>query len=143
MANKFKQHYLSLAIQAAHLRKLFPESEVYVRSNQLRWLGELRPTAFSKCYQVSINYSLETRPKVRVVNPKLQLPPSLSSVHMFADETLCLYLPRSWNGSMILAETVVPWTSEWLLHYEVWQVTGKWCGGGVHPHTKTPSTDAA
>lgn len=35
---------------------------------------------------------------------------------------------------MLLAKTILPWTAEWLLHYEVWLVTGEWVGGGVHPN---------
>lgn len=36
---------------------------------------------------------------------------------------------------MHLWETVIPWTSEWLLHYEVWLATGDWHGRGEHPST--------
>jgi len=32
-----------------------------------------------------------------------------------------------------VATTIVPWTSLWLRHYEVWHVTGEWWGGGEHP----------
>jgi hypothetical protein len=35
---------------------------------------------------------------------------------------------------MFLADTVVPWTSEWLFFYEVWHATGLWLGGGTHPN---------
>jgi hypothetical protein len=34
---------------------------------------------------------------------------------------------------MLLAYTVVPWISEWLLYYELWLFTGEWTGGG-HPY---------
>ena len=33
---------------------------------------------------------------------------------------------------MYLAETILPWASEWLAHYEGWLYTGEWKGGGVH-----------
>jgi hypothetical protein len=38
---------------------------------------------------------------------------------------------------MLLCQTIVPWISEWLLHYEIWLVTGKWCAGGIHPTVKS------
>jgi hypothetical protein len=34
---------------------------------------------------------------------------------------------------MSLAKAIVPWTSEWLLHYEIWLATGDWRGSGIHP----------
>ena len=34
---------------------------------------------------------------------------------------------------MNIAETIIPWASEWLLHYEIWLATGEWQGGGIHP----------
>jgi hypothetical protein len=37
------------------------------------------------------------------------------------------------RGWMLLAYTVVPWTSEWLVFYELWLITGEWLGGGTHP----------
>jgi hypothetical protein len=34
---------------------------------------------------------------------------------------------------MLIANTLVPWTSEWLAYYEAWLTTGgEWLGGGVH-----------
>lgn len=37
-----------------------------------------------------------------------------------------------WKPRMKLADTIVPWAAEWLLHYELWLATGEWGGGGVH-----------
>ena len=31
---------------------------------------------------------------------------------------------------MLIADTIVPWTCEWLVHYEIWFATGEWHGGG-------------
>jgi hypothetical protein len=31
---------------------------------------------------------------------------------------------------MFIAHTTILWTSEWLLDYEIWPVTGQWHGGG-------------
>jgi hypothetical protein len=33
---------------------------------------------------------------------------------------------------MLLADTILPWTSEWLFYYELWSVNGyEWLGGGI------------
>jgi hypothetical protein len=61
---------------------------------------------------------------------------------MYDDERLCLFLPCSgeWDSTKYLAETVLPWTCEWLFHYEVWLATGgMWCGGGSHPSKAKPA----
>ena len=31
---------------------------------------------------------------------------------------------------MLIADTIVAWTCEWLIHYEIWLATGEWHGGG-------------
>jgi hypothetical protein len=46
--------------------------------------------------------------------------------------TLCLYYPGHWKPEMLLSTTIVPWTAEWLMHYELWLATGHWAGGGSH-----------
>jgi hypothetical protein len=49
--------------------------------------------------------------------------------------TLCLFLGnREWHVSIPIADTLVPWASEWLLFYELWLATGgPWLGEGEHP----------
>lgn len=37
----------------------------------------------------------------------------------------------------LISRTLVPWAAEWLLHYEVWTITGKWHGGGHEPASGT------
>lgn len=39
---------------------------------------------------------------------------------------------------MFLAMKIVPWAAEWLLFYEIWTITGEWCGEGVGHSRKTP-----
>ncbi len=84
-----------------------------------------------------MSYKLRERPNVRVVEPRIFLPKRRSDVHVYgSDDTLCLYYPGEWKGTELIAETIIPWTSEWLLYYEVWSVTGKWHGGGIHLEKK-------
>lgn len=66
-----------------------------------------------------------------VVDPPLDLhegEPKLP--HVYPGDELCLYYPSQWRSDLLLAVTVLPWTAEWLLHYEIWLATGKWTGGG-------------
>ena len=47
---------------------------------------------------------------------------------------LCLYDPdaREWHPGLAVAQTVIPWTIDWLACYEGWLATGEWTGGGRH-----------
>jgi hypothetical protein len=47
---------------------------------------------------------------------------------------LCLYYRKAqeWNNQLYIADTIIPWTSEWLLHYEFWLASGDWHGRGIH-----------
>jgi len=101
----------------------------------LTWQGNLTPTPLSATYAVEVTYRLRESPRVRVVDPPIQHREGRSPPHLYEGHLLCLYLPDSgeWDAGMQLAKTVLPWASEWLLHYEVWLATGDWHGGGVHP----------
>ena len=104
----------------------------------LRWEGCLRPTVVSPPYTVSLAYRKNTPPKVYVLEPILD--PGLRDAlpHVYDGDRLCLYTPGEWDGSMSLAKTILPWTCEWLLHYEVWRATDLWEGGG---HVYAPADD--
>jgi hypothetical protein len=39
-----------------------------------------------------------------------------------------------------IADTIVPWTAEWLVHYEIWLMTGEWYGGGDWPPRRAGTT---
>jgi hypothetical protein len=126
---------INLMTQWIALKKAFPSSSGDVRRNQLRWTTELMPSSLSDTYRIRLEYSLEKSPKVVVEEPCLQERDGKKPPHVYREGSLCLYLPgaREWDDTMLLADTIVPWTSEWLLHYEIWLATGEWHGGGVHP----------
>jgi hypothetical protein len=50
--------------------------------------------------------------------------------HLYPNGDLCLHRLDEWGPSMLLIETIVPWTSEWLAHYELWKRTHQWYGDG-------------
>lgn len=143
MAIKLRKPPLNLALQAMHLKKHFLQGQVEIHRSCLRWRAVLQPTVFGRPYQVDMDYRLQFNPKVRILSPALELPTHKSEIHVFPDGTLCLYYPGEWLRTSILAETVVPWICEWLAHYEVWQVTRTWHGGGVHLDKNTIMPDAA
>jgi hypothetical protein len=101
----------------------------------------LQPTPLSRSYRVEICYRARCEPAVRVLDT-LETREGKSLPHVYRGGTLCLYESGDWNGSMSLAESIVPWTAEWLANYEIWLATGDWHGGGEWPPPRS-QTDAA
>ena len=125
----------NLAVQAFNIKKVFPGSAYTIKHNCLVWQAELTPSAISNTYTVQVKYKLKKRPDIQVLKPKLVIPEDESLPHTYPGERLCLYYPGigEWRGDMLLVKTIVPWIAEWLVNYEIWLATGKWCGGGIHP----------
>jgi hypothetical protein len=102
------------------------------------WVGPLQPTPISRVYKVKVEYQAGwTRPKVTVLEPPLREPDGPALPHVFPGEKLCLHFPGEWRPNQLIASTIMPWISEWLLHYEIWKATGEWRGGGHEPRTKS------
>ena len=128
-------HAKTLIQQLVALRRLPLTTHVQLHRHQLRWEGRLQPTLYSDTYLVRIDYSGRGRPTATVESPVLDEPDE-TLPHTFAEGRLCLHFPDEWNASHLIARTVVPWASEWLLHYELWRATGDWHGGGHEPRNR-------
>jgi hypothetical protein len=111
----------------------FPGARADLFPKRLIWRGTITPTPLSRCYPIRITYRIGRFPEVRVLGPALEGRPGESIPHLFRDGTLCLHLEDEWWSDMLLVHTTVPWTSEWLLNYEIWLGTGTWYGGGEWP----------
>ena len=95
-------------------------------------------------YKIRIDYYEKGFPNVYVVAPEIDMSESLE-IHTFGTHyhgaykkelpKLCLtYLETDkWDSSILLTESYIPWAIEWTEFYELWLLTGKWYGGGVHP----------
>jgi hypothetical protein len=102
-----------------------------LRAGGLRWLGRFLPSPVSREYLVEIAYEPPRRPRVVVVAPELTLPAGVDELpHVYEGDELCLCFPGEWRLRDVIATTLVPWISEWLLHYELWMVNQRWLGGG-------------
>ena len=119
----------SLALQAQALRGRFPGSDISLRRTVLTWTVTLQPTALSREYTVQISYRPSSIPRVKVQS---QLPtrPGEPLPHVYREGVLCLHKVGEWSPDMLIADTIVPWTCEWLIHYEIWLAIGEWYGGG-------------
>jgi hypothetical protein len=122
--------------QAAFVRLRFPEFILRVRNGLLVCRGPVQPTPLSETYKVRVEYRLGGTPNVWVDEPALRRRSATEPIpHTYPENRLCLYLPRTpeWSKYDLIAKTIIPWTSLWLLYYESWLVTGVWQGGGEHP----------
>lgn len=104
------------------------------------WRGKVR--GFQKDYLIQVQWSWlskRTPPYVFILDPVLRPRPDEEFVDLphliYSDDApeksaLCLFDPDTgeWCDRQLIADTTIPWTSEWLHHYELWHVTGVWSG---------------
>lgn len=117
------------------------------KKNQLFWTGKIRPTALSQEYRVLLVYQLRKSPKVWVIGDELEKLDDINFPHKFDIDAenklvrICLYRYSEFDSSKLLANTIIPWTIEWLYFYELWLATGEWLGGGEHPDVGKSKTE--
>jgi hypothetical protein len=128
MATMARARSLSMAQQAVGLRSVFPDADLILKPHGLRWTGQLQPCDLSRVYVIRIDYAQGRYPAVRVLAPELKATEAGFLPHTYDDGTLCLHDVRQWTGAMLIVDTIVPWTAEWLLYYEMWLATGEWLG---------------
>lgn len=122
---------INLARQLTAIRAVLPAATGTIRRGELTCVLPIQPSPASQIYSARLRYRHRRRPRVTVIDPRLELHPDARALpHVYAGDELCLYYPGQWRHDMLLAATIVPWTAEWLIHYELWLITGNWTGGG-------------
>ncbi|WP_369769458.1 hypothetical protein [Flavobacterium sp. WC2416] len=131
---------LTIAQQYAALKRNYGFGETKMSTySQIFWEGKLKSSPLGDEYLVRVTYKKDDSPKIYVLEPKeLKLPEGknkLEHVYDHKKQKLCLYYPKAkeWNDTKTIASTIMPWTMEWLYHYEMWLITDEWLGGGIHP----------
>jgi len=132
MRNPYKRYCATAVQNEIRMQSRFPGFRFTGWQGAARWTGKLQPLEGGTIYQVRITLGSEGSPRVFVVSPKLNPRPP----HLYRNGSLCLYYPddRSWTPDKFIADTIVPWTAEWLYFHEFWIDTGKWLGPEA-PHT--------
>jgi len=123
----------SVAQQAFALSARHPGARVGLHTGALSCTLKLTPSKISRTYAVRIEYRLGQHPRVLVLSPELDGRLGESLPHVFSGDALCLCRDGEWSGRMLIADTIVPWASEWLFFYELWIPDGQWHGGGEWP----------
>jgi hypothetical protein len=92
--------------------------------------GWCRPSEYSIRYEYKLTFKIDSRPKVITLQPQITYN---DDIHLYSsDNSLCLYYPRdfSFTSDSHLFNTIIPWTHEWYLYYELFLLKGKW----LHPY---------
>ena len=153
---------LSIDEQDRLIRRDYPDFRLVHESGDMFaiWRGRLAP--ISQEHEIEIAYCprryfgeftvMNERVAVRLVEPGLSYRhPDTGELahHIYLDiddppqSCLCLYDYRDdeWGPHRSIADTIIPWASEWLFFYEAWLATGKWSGGGRdHPSRRGSET---
>ena len=116
--------------EIGQLRRHYPDGTVTLKAGTLQWRGELQPSEISRQYLVGLRYTPPKHPHVIVRHPRLVVDAAGHLPHTYQDGSLCLYKRGQWAHGDRIATTILPWTCEWLLHYEFWRATGEWSGSG-------------
>lgn len=95
------------------------------RGGHLKVKGQITPTNYSATYDFVIEYLPYQKPKIIIEKPEIEYN---NDIHIYTDGSLCLYYPGDmrWNSSLHLYNSIIPWTAEWLIFYELYKITGKW-----------------
>ena len=132
--------------QKVALCNAYREATCNIDKKQLLWSGKIKPTALSKEYTVVLLYIVGESPKVWVIGNALEKLDDVNFPHKFDIDSkknmvqICLYRYAEFNSTVLLADTIIPWTVEWLYFYELWLATGEWFGGGEHPNVGEEKT---
>lgn len=121
---------LALIREDRQIKRHFPQGQATLKMGVLRWTGDLQPSEISRQYSVHLHYTPPKSPRVFVRNPKLAVDADGNLPHIYPDGSLCLHEPGQWVAGEPIAEIILRWTCEWLLHYEFWKATGEWYGSG-------------
>jgi hypothetical protein len=133
--------YRKLVTEQALIRQSFPFLNPRICGLELTCRGRIQPTEQSQSYRIEIRYAPWDSPEVRVIDPKIVF---TAGAHMYCDDTLCLFDWREqpWQRQLHLHQTVVPWTAEWLVFYELFALTGKWHGKSAAHELPKPAEPA-
>ena len=133
--NRFKSSGQNLSLRVILIRekKLIESNYDFlkctIKQNKLICKGVVKPTEYSKEYSIRIDYDGINSPKVYVIEPEIEYS---DDIHIYPKEgNLCLYHQETDNfywdyRKHNIFDTIIPWSLEWFIFYELYRITGKW-----------------
>ncbi len=129
LENARKYSYSYLLIEKILIESKYDWLHCTIVGNELLGQGYLFSKSKRKKYKILIKYSYyysSRFERVWVVEPNIRYNPQ---THMYFDDTLCLYYPKDLPVTRITPlVAMVPWISEWLVKYELWEKFKVWAG---------------
>lgn len=122
--------HLRYQYETSVIEEEFPFLNCTFTSSEMNVQGEFSTTSISQKYNVLIRFDGLNQPKIFILDRIIKYHPD---IHVYRDGSLCLHYPedKSWSRGKLLAHTVIPWISEWLIYYELYQYYEQWKGPEV------------
>lgn len=135
----------SAQVQLNRMRHRWPDlrPRMLEGGRVIAWIGPLR--GFQMKYEVAVIWEWQNPkavPLVHVLDPPIEARPGTDFIDLPhlnydhqtpEDSALCLFDPDAgeWDSTMLIADRIVPWASEWLHFYEIWHLDGVWRGSNA------------
>ncbi|MEI6822158.1 MAG: hypothetical protein WCL51_09480 [Bacteroidota bacterium] len=119
-------YYLIINRERTLLKQHYDFIKFELQNGILYCYGEYKPTEFSINYKYRIKYDPVKAPQVTIRYPNIEYN---DDIHMYQkSKSLCLYHKSdlNWNINCHLFDTIIPWTHEWFVYYELYCITGNW-----------------
>ena len=125
--NKYQPNFLAICLREKSLLvKHYDFIKCSIRDNTLICKGFYQPIEDGVIYKYEIKYKPDKTPKVTVVEPKIIYN---EDIHMYPSNCALWLYHRTdlvWSIRSHLFDTIIPWTHEWFVFYELYKITGKW-----------------
>lgn len=122
---------VNLPLQALSLSRAFPRGAIRLSAQRLVWECAVRPAPTCSEYIVRLEAGPAKMPSIYVQDPELVPNGDGLLPHVYEDGSLCVSKFGDFHPGMLFVDSIVPWTSEWLIFYELWRATGLWFGDGA------------
>lgn len=122
-------YHLIANVEKALICKHYDFLKCEIINGVLYCYGQFKPCDDCIEYKYRVKYIPGKTPKVNVISPEIKYN---DDIHMYPfDNTLCLYHKTDliWNVNTHLYNTIIPWTHEWFVYYELYKLNGSW----LHP----------
>ncbi len=135
---KSRKTSISIPMQKCYL--LIKYKKLLIKDNSSRKIDMdflIKSTNTNMEYTIKIKYdSICDVPKVFLLNHHLPIYeetiPHIYGTRKIKSKEyliLCPFHPKTdWDNKLIIANTVFLWAIEWIYFYEIWAVSGQWCG---------------
>lgn len=128
--NNKRSPFTIIGSEKSLIKRHYEHIECTIKNGVLYCYGACQPTSESDIYKYRIKYKPDSTPITTVTSHAIEYN---DDIHMFPkNNSLCLYHKTDmvWDSSIHhLYDTIIPWTHEWFVFYELYKLRGKW----LHP----------